>query len=216
MHDPQFDRLARILSGSSSRRQALAALATLALVRPTPAHAAQVEVAACSAEGDVCTHLVGCCDGLVCATSMINTNYGVCIPGDGDHLAVTDQLVVPDSAGITAELGAALTDTEADAAAAAEILDARAEATDTRRDEQQTRQGTKKANKRSRKDRKQARRRSRNGSRNDAPGAADRDCADFATQQKAQDFWDRKGYSSTNDPHGLDPDGDEIPCEDLP
>jgi hypothetical protein len=96
------------------------------------------------------------------------------------------------------------------------VVRLRADATDARRAEQQTRQGTKKANKRSRKDRKQARRRARNDSRNDAPGAADRDCTDFATQQEAQDFWDRKGYSSTNDPHGLDPDGNGIPCEDLP
>jgi hypothetical protein len=153
---------------------------------------------------------------LVRATSHINTTYGVCIPGEGDHLAVTDQLVVPDSAGLTAELAAALTETEADAAAAAENLEARTDATDTRRAEQQTRQDSKKANKRSRKDRKQARRRSRNDSRNDSPGAAERDCTDFATQQEAQDFWDRKGYSSTNDPHGLDPDGNGIPCEDLP
>jgi hypothetical protein len=151
-----------------------------------------------------------------CATSHINTNYGVCIPGDGDHLAVTHQLVVPPSDGLTAELGAALTDTEADAAAAAEIVDARAQAADTRRAERQTRQDTQKANKRSRKDAKQARRRSNNTSNNNSPGATDRDCKDFATQQKAQAFWDRKGYSSSNDPHGLDADGDGKPCEDLP
>ena len=106
------------------------ALATLVVVRlrSVPTHAAQKKVPACRAEGEVCTHLVGCCARLVCATSHINTNYGVCIPGDGDHLTVTDQLVVPAREGLTAELSVTLTDTEADAAAAAEIVATRADA----------------------------------------------------------------------------------------
>ena len=32
--------------------------------------------------GAVCTHRKGCCEGLVCATSHINPNYQVCIPGE--------------------------------------------------------------------------------------------------------------------------------------
>jgi hypothetical protein len=47
-------------------------------------------------------------------------------------------------------------------------------------------------------------------------GTTDVSCSDFATQQEAQDFWDRNGYSATNDPYGLDGDADGIPCEELP
>lgn len=45
------------------------------------------------------------------------------------------------------------------------------------------------------------------------PGAAqaqDRDCSDFATQAEA------RAFLSPGDPHGLDADGDGIPCENLP
>jgi endonuclease YncB( thermonuclease family) len=47
------------------------------------------------------------------------------------------------------------------------------------------------------------------------PGFVDRDCADFATQAKAQGFFERKGGPGT-DPHLLDPDHDGIACETRP
>ena len=95
MSDHHFARLARFLSGTTSRRQALAALGALAAVRRQPTRAAtQLEVATCGAAGAVCTYLNGCREGVVCATSHINPNYGVCIPGEGEHRAVTTQLVV--------------------------------------------------------------------------------------------------------------------------
>jgi hypothetical protein len=109
MSDHHFARLARFLSATTSRRQALAALGALAAVRRQPTRAATpLEVATCGAAGAVCTHLKSCCEGLVCATSHINANYGVCIPGEGEHLAVTTQLVVPASAGVVEQLAAAL------------------------------------------------------------------------------------------------------------
>ncbi len=43
--------------------------------------------------------------------------------------------------------------------------------------------------------------------------AADKDCADFANQKKAQEFFDKQG---PGDPHRLDADGDGIACEDNP
>jgi hypothetical protein len=41
----------------------------------------------------------------------------------------------------------------------------------------------------------------------------DRDCVDFATQDEAQEFFDRHGGSSSNDVDNLDADGDGIACE---
>lgn len=47
------------------------------------------------------------------------------------------------------------------------------------------------------------------------PGFEDRDCVDFATQAKAQRFFERQGGPDT-DPHLLDPDHDGIACETRP
>ena len=49
---------------------------------------------------------------------MINPNYGVCITGEGEQVAVTTQLEVPESDGAMAQLAAELAETEADGAAA--------------------------------------------------------------------------------------------------
>jgi hypothetical protein len=115
MTDHHVDRIARLLSGSQSRRQALAALAALALARPTRATATQLEIAACGAAGAVCTAIKGCCEGLVCATSTINPSYGVCVTGEGDMVAVSDDLVMPGSEGIEDELAAQISDAAAGA-----------------------------------------------------------------------------------------------------
>jgi hypothetical protein len=161
MTDHPFDRLARRLSGITSRRQVLAALGALAAARLQPTQAAQLAVTTCGAAGAVCTHLKGCCEGLVCATSHINPNYGVCIAGEGEHLAVTTQLVVPGSAGVVEQLAAALAQAEEDGAAAAEVLEARQTAKDTRRSKRRTRQDNHRSKQQSRKDTKRSRKRSR-------------------------------------------------------
>ena len=44
------------------------------------------------------------------------------------------------------------------------------------------------------------------------PAGPDRDCSDFATWREAQAFY----LATENDSHGLDPDGDDVACEDLP
>jgi len=48
------------------------------------------------------------------------------------------------------------------------------------------------------------------------PAAAfrDRDCADFATQAKAQHFFEK--HHPNRDPHRLDADHDGLACEDNP
>jgi hypothetical protein len=155
--DHPLDRLARLLSGSRSRRQALASLGALVATRLHPTLAAsQLEVAGCGAAGAVCTMIKGCCDGLVCATSMINPNYGVCISGEGDQVAVTSQLVVPESDGVMAQLAAELAEAEADGVEGAQVIEARQSAQDTRRSKHRTRKDAKRSKKRSRKDTQQA------------------------------------------------------------
>jgi hypothetical protein len=75
----------------------------------------------------------GCCSGLICTTSHINPNYGVCIPGEGEHLAVTTRLVVPASDGGMAQMAAELVEAEEAAAAAETVLAEQATAKDSRR-----------------------------------------------------------------------------------
>ena len=158
----QFDRLARALSGMTSRRGLVGVLSALWLLKTRPAHAAtQLEVAACSAEGEVCTHLLGCCDALVCATSNINTNYGVCIPGEGEHVAVTTQLVVPEGDGVVALMAAELVDAEAAEAAALALIADQEAAEDARRAKHRTRKDDKRAKRRARLDAARARKRAR-------------------------------------------------------
>jgi hypothetical protein len=120
MTDHRFDRLARLLSSAGSRRQTLAVLGALALARAHRASAAsQIETAACGETGAVCTELMGCCSGLVCATSYTNPAYGVCVAGEGDMLPVSDDIVVPGAEGIEDALAQDVTDASAATAAGA-------------------------------------------------------------------------------------------------
>jgi hypothetical protein len=109
MNDFEFDRIARTLSSLTSRRRLVAATSAVIAIRRGPAQAAsQLQPTSCSAEGEVCTHLLGCCDGLVCGTSYINTNYGICVPGEGDIAPVTSSLVTPGSDAMVTEVAAEL------------------------------------------------------------------------------------------------------------
>src|SRR5215210_6243712 len=109
MNDFEFDRIARTLSSLTSRRRLVAATSAVIAIRRRPARAAsQLQPTSCSAESEVCTHLLGCCDGLVCGTSYINTNYGICVPGEGDIVAVTSSLVTPGSEAMVTEVAAEL------------------------------------------------------------------------------------------------------------
>ena len=83
MDDAKFDRLARAFGMSGSRRWLLALIgAVIGMLGPRAARGSQLGPATCGEQGAVCTLLSGCCDGLTCATSAINTSYGICVPGE--------------------------------------------------------------------------------------------------------------------------------------
>jgi len=141
MTDQQFDRLARVLSGSRSRRQALAVLGALAAARVRSTHAAsQIEIAACGESGAVCTLIKGCCTGLVCATSMINPAFGVCVAGEGGMLPVSDGIVVPTGDGITEELAQEVSAAAAGSTEAASALTTKDTEIQARKDARQLRE----------------------------------------------------------------------------
>src|SRR5215211_5557511 len=153
----QLDHIARTLCVLISRRSLVATSgALLALKRGSTNAASQLQPPSCSAQGAVCTMNHGCCDGLVCATSVINPNYGVCISGEGEQVAVTSQLVVPASDGVMAQLAAELAETATDGATADQAVAAQQSAQDTRRTTHRTRKDAKRSKKRSRKDTHQA------------------------------------------------------------
>lgn len=83
MDAERFDFLTRRLGSGKTRRHALAALAAVPALWMQRGRAAQLGPPPCGSAGDVCTMLAGCCDGLTCVTSAINTNYGVCVSGGG-------------------------------------------------------------------------------------------------------------------------------------
>ncbi len=96
MDAERFDVLTRKLGAGSTRRQALAALGAVAALWTQRGRAAQLGPPSCGSAGKVCTMLAGCCDGLTCVTSAINTNYGVCVSGgDGGTVASGTSLVSP-------------------------------------------------------------------------------------------------------------------------
>ncbi len=105
MDGRDFDRIAKFLARGLSRRGFIAA-AGLAIAARERVFANQLTPSTCGAAGEVCTHLLGCCGGLTCATSSINVNYGVCIPGDGGTIAVGTSLISPFSEGVEQELAA--------------------------------------------------------------------------------------------------------------
>ena len=152
MNGTTFDQFARALSALTSRRGLVAAVGALMALRRQPLQAAsQLQAPSCSAEGEVCTHLLGCCDGLVCATSYINTSYGICVSGEGDMLAVSTSLVTPGSEAMVTEVAAELAQV-----ASAESVDLQAErATElaerrNRRDDRVGRKRTKRKERRAR------------------------------------------------------------------
>ena len=162
MNRTQVHRLIHILSRLTSRRRIFAALSAFSVFRAGAFGAAgQIEVPACNAEGDICTHLSGCCTGLICTTSAINPNYGVCIPGEGDHAAVTTAIVAPFSDGITAEMAAGLVEAQAAEAEAVALVAEQQAAEDARRTKHRTRKDNKRAKRRSRLDTNRAARRAR-------------------------------------------------------
>lgn len=96
MDAEQFDFLTRKFTSGRTRRQALAALGAIPALMMQRGRAAQLGPPPCGTAGKVCTMLAGCCGGLTCVTSAINTNYGVCVSGgDGGTVASGTSLVSP-------------------------------------------------------------------------------------------------------------------------
>src|SRR5215211_1775265 len=105
MNDAKFDRLARAFAKTVSRRWLVAlAGAAAGILRREPASGSQLGPPTCGEQGAVCTLLSGCCDGLTCATSAINTSYGICIPGEGGMISTGTTLISPFSETAVAEV----------------------------------------------------------------------------------------------------------------
>src|SRR5688500_10536979 len=107
MDDAMFDRLARAFGMSGSRRWLLALIgAMIGMLGQRVARGSQLGPATCGEEGAVCTLLSGCCDGLTCATSAINTSYGICVPGEGGMISTGTGLISPFSGTAVEEVAA--------------------------------------------------------------------------------------------------------------
>lgn len=112
MDSAQFDRWTKLFGRNMSRRSlgVLAVGGASALISRRRV-AAQTGPSTCGSSGDVCTMLLGCCDGLTCVTSAINTNYGVCAPGgDGGTTVGGTSLISPFSDGIDQEIASLSSD----------------------------------------------------------------------------------------------------------
>ena len=96
MDGAKFDQLVRALSTVHTRRRMMAIFGAAAgMMGQQVARGAQLTAATCGEEGAVCTLVFGCCDGLSCVTSAINTSYGICVPGDGGMVSTGSTLISP-------------------------------------------------------------------------------------------------------------------------
>jgi hypothetical protein len=116
--------------------------------------------------------LVGCCDGLTCVTSAINTNYGVCVAGEGGTVSIGTTLISPFSENVEQEVAAiaasetssSTTTTDPDLEREQRLAEIKARK-DARRLEQQTRRTAKKTEQQLRRDDRQEARQLRRGPR---------------------------------------------------
>ena len=158
MDDAKFDRLARAFAETLTRRRTVLLLsAATGMLGQEAARAFQFGSPTCGEQGAVCTLVSGCCDGLTCVTSAINTSYGICVPGDGGMVSTGTTLISPFSETAVEDVGALMetasttpaADPEADRQARAAEIRTRKK---TRRAERRTRFDTKRASIRTRKD----------------------------------------------------------------
>ena len=140
-----FDRLTRALRNSLTRRGFFAgAVGFAAGIHHQITRATQLGPSTCGAQGAVCTHLAGCCAGLTCGTSAINTNYGVCVPGTADMTITGTSLISPHSETVVEEV-TALVQTAATSTTTVDLQaerDARIAEIQTRKDAKQTKRQT--------------------------------------------------------------------------
>ncbi len=167
MDDAMFDRLAREFARIVNRRQmAILAGALFSMHSQRISGASQVGPATCGDQGDVCTLISGCCGGLTCATSAINTSYGICVPGEGGMISTGTTLISPFSETAVEDI-TALIQTESAATAVpttdpqadreARIAEARA-AKEAKRSERRSRLETRRSTQQLREDERHERR----------------------------------------------------------
>ena len=167
MDDAKLDRLARAFAKTGSRRW-LVALAggVIGVLGQRVAIGSQLGPATCGEEGAVCTLVSGCCDGLTCVTSAINTSYGICVPGEGGMVSTGTTLISPFSE-TAVEEATALAQTASTAPTTDPLAEqeARIAATRARRDAKSTKKRTRLDTKRSaqqlRRDQRKAERRAK-------------------------------------------------------
>ena len=107
MDGAKFGRLARALTAVLTRRRVMAISGAAAgMMGQREARGFQLGATTCGEEGAVCTLVFGCCDGLTCVTSAINTSYGVCVPGEGGMISTGTKLISPFSETAVEEVSA--------------------------------------------------------------------------------------------------------------
>src|SRR4051812_16849664 len=107
MDGAKFGRLARALTAVLTRRRMMAISGAAAgMMGQQEARGFQLGATTCGEEGAVCTLVFGCCDGLTCVTSAINTSYGVCVPGEGGMISTGTTLISPFSETAVEEVSA--------------------------------------------------------------------------------------------------------------
>src|SRR5918993_5607740 len=164
MDDAKLGRLARAFGTALNRRRMVVLISALTgLLGQRAARGFQLGPATCSEQGAVCTLISGCCDGLTCVTSAINTSYGLCVPGHGGMVSTGTTLISPFSETAVEEVSALVetastaptTDPHADREARIAEIRARKDAKSSKR---KTRLDTKRSNQQTRKDEQQDRR----------------------------------------------------------
>jgi hypothetical protein len=178
MDDAKFDRLARAFAKNVSRRLTFALIGgATGMFGQHVARGFPLGPATCGEQGAVCTLGSGCCDGLTCVTSAINTSYGVCVPGEGGMLSTGTTLISPFSETVVEDVRALMPTASTAPATDATDLQAEREAriaeiqarTETRRTERRTRLDTKRATVRTRNDEQRNRQREDREAKNREP-----------------------------------------------
>jgi hypothetical protein len=163
MDDAKFDRLARVFTKTVSRRWLVLLVgAAVGTLRQQNVRGFQLGPPTCRNQGAVCTLLFGCCDGLTCATSAINTSYGICVPGEGGMVSTGTSLISPFSDTAVEEISALMqtastaptTDLQAEREAHIAEIRARKDAKSSKR---KTRSDSKRSTQQTRKDERRTR-----------------------------------------------------------
>jgi hypothetical protein len=178
MNDVMFDRLARAFPTTVSRRGLVALLSAFTgMLGQRVARGSQLGPSTCGDQGAVCTLLAGCCDGLTCATSAINTSYGICVPGEGGMTSTGTTLISPFSETAVEDATALLqtvpaaTTTDPQAEREARIAEIRARK-DTKRSKRKTRLDSHRTTVQTRKDANRTEKRNRQLEAREAEEAA--------------------------------------------